>query len=162
MSGEPGDRRGDTADRRDGGDDAFEPDGGRTAGGFESVAYEERLRTDTEAADGGSVHFRKSVDTERHEETVPRGVEHADVERGGPTGEGDSGEILTLEDGSISVPVFEEQIVVEKRLVVRERVIIRKHTVTEEHRVSADLRRERLEIDADDDVLRTDPPSGTS
>lgn len=112
---------------------------------------EERLVTGTETAQVGSVRARKEVDVERVEQVVPRGVEHADLERTGVL-EGDSGEVITLEDGSLSIPVFEEQIVVEKRLVVRERVVLRKHTVYEEHRVSADLRRERLEVDTEGDV----------
>ncbi len=64
--------------------------------------------------------------------------------------EGDSGEIEVLPDGSISVPVFEEQLVVEKRLVLRERVIVRKVMVTEERTVEADLRRERVKVETDD------------
>jgi uncharacterized protein (TIGR02271 family) len=53
----------------------------------------------------------------------------------------------------LSIPVFEEELVVEKRLVVRERIIVRKHTVTEDHRVQADLRRERVEVEADAEVV---------
>ena len=36
---------------------------------------------------------------------------------------------------------------------MRERVVIRKHTVYEEHVVTADLRRERLEVEADAGVV---------
>ena len=46
--------------------------------------------------------------------------------------EADSGEVEVLPDGSVSIPVFQEELVIEKRLVVRERVIVRKHTVTED------------------------------
>jgi uncharacterized protein (TIGR02271 family) len=60
--------------------------------------------------------------------------------------------VETLPDGSISIPVFEEQLVVEKRLVVRERVVIRKYRETRQERVEADLRRERVEVDADASV----------
>lgn len=51
--------------------------------------------------------------------------------------------------------MLEGQVVVtkRKRLVVRERVVVRKHTVYEEHEVSAELKRERLEIEADGDVV---------
>ena len=116
---------------------------------------EERLATGTETVRAGSVRARKETDVERVEQVVPRGVEHADLERVSAL-EADSGEVLTLEDGSLSIPVFEEQIVVEKRLVVRERVVIRKHTVYEEHRVQADLKRERLEIETEGDVRLTE------
>jgi uncharacterized protein (TIGR02271 family) len=61
----------------------------------------------------------------------------------------DSAQVETLPDGSISIPVLEERLVVSKRLVVRERIVIRKRTITEEHRVEAELRKEQVEIDAD-------------
>ena len=109
---------------------------------------EERLRTETETVESGRVRAVKRVDTERVEQLEQRGVEHADVERGEVL-EGDSGEVITLEDGSLSIPVFEEQLVVTKRLVVRERVVVRKHTVYETERVEADLRRERVEVEID-------------
>ncbi len=80
-----------------------------------------------------------------------REVEHAAVERVSAI-EGDSGDVKTLPDGTVSIPVFEEVLVVEKRLVVRERILIRKRTVTEEHVVEADLRRERVEVEADANV----------
>lgn len=57
----------------------------------------------------------------------------------------------TLPDGSVSIPVLEEELVVSKRMVVRERIIIRKRTVSEEQPIEAELRRERLEIDSDVD-----------
>jgi uncharacterized protein (TIGR02271 family) len=117
----------------------------------EVVRHEEQLRAGTIPTQAGVARIRTVVDHERYDGIVPRGVEHADVERVGATS-GDSGEIETLPDGSLSIPVFEEQIVVEKRLVVRERIIIRKRTVVEEHRIEADLRTERVEIDVDDSV----------
>ncbi|MCW2665393.1 MAG: ysnF [Frankiales bacterium] len=120
---------------------------------------QERLQTGTETVETGRVRARKTVQTERVEQTVPRGVEHADIDRVSVL-EGDSGEIETLPDGSLSIPVFEEQIVVEKRLVVRERVILRKHTVYEDHLVQADLRRERLDVDVEGDVTVTGDRTG--
>ena len=112
---------------------------------------EEELDVGYRTHDVGSATIRTSVETEHVEQVVPRGIEHADLERVPPM-EGDSGQIETLPDGSISVPVYEEQLVIEKRLVVRERIIVRKHTVTEEQLVSAELRRERVEVDVDDAV----------
>lgn len=112
---------------------------------------EEELEVGVVPTEAGRLRARKVVEQERVEEVVARGIEHAEVERLEP-GPADSGEIETLPDGSVSIPVFEEQLVVEKRLVVRERIVIRKHTVTEEHLVEADLRRERVEIDADPEL----------
>jgi uncharacterized protein (TIGR02271 family) len=62
---------------------------------------------------------------------------------------GDSGQVESRPDGSVSIPVFEEELVCEKRLVVRERIIVRKETVTEDRAVEADLRRERVAVDPD-------------
>lgn len=117
----------------------------------EVVRSEEELHVDRVAREAGAVRAKKTVEHERVEEVVGRGVEHADVERTGPM-ETDSGEVETLPDGSVSIPVFEEQIVVSKRLVVRERVVIRKRTITEEHVVEADLRREHVEVDVDPEI----------
>jgi len=115
------------------------------------VRSEEELLLQQDTHELGTVRAKKHVDTERVTQVVPRGVEHAEVERSVAI-EGDSGQIETLPDGSVSIPVFEEQIVVEKKLVVRERVILRKHTITEDHLVEADLRKERVEIEGLDDL----------
>jgi uncharacterized protein (TIGR02271 family) len=112
------------------------------------VRHEEELELRPSVTEGGRVRARKIVGSERVGETFPRAVEEADVERVAP-GEGDSGEIETLPDGSISIPLLEEELVVSKRLVVRERVIIRKRTVTEETRVEEELRKERIEVEDD-------------
>ena len=123
-------------------------DGARPEGDPTVVRSEEELALGTTVGVAGQVRFRKEVDQDRVESVVSRGVEHADFERQPPV-EGDSGEVEVLPDGSVSIPVFEEVLVIEKRLVVCERVIVRKHTVTEEQVVEADLRRERVEVEAD-------------
>ena len=129
----------------------------------EVVVSEERLKTGTKKEKVGTARAVKHVDTETVRARVQRGSEHADTERVEVAdAETDSGEVETLPDGSLSIPVFEEQIVVTKRLVVRERVIVRKHTVYEEHVVSADLKRERLEVEADGDVVVHDESRETA
>jgi uncharacterized protein (TIGR02271 family) len=85
---------------------------------------------------------RLHVGTEREKVGAARAVKRVDTEN-----------VETLPDGSLSIPVFEEQIVVTKRLVVRERVVVRKHTVYEDHVVTADLKRERLEVQGDEGVV---------
>ena len=117
------------------------------------VRSEEELAVGTRSHEAGRVRATKAVDRRHVQQVVPRGIEHAEVERVNAA-EGDSGEVETMADGTVSIPVFEEVLVVEKRLVVRERVVIRKHTVTEEHLVEADLRRERVEVEADPAVDR--------
>lgn len=126
-------------------------------GSREMTLAEERMQVGTRTQEVGRARAVKHVDTEHVTTRVERGTEHADTERlAVADASGDSGQVETLEDGSLSIPVFEEQIVVTKKLVVRERVIVRKHTVYEEHVVSADLRRERLEVEGDGDVVVTD------
>ena len=113
------------------------------------VRHEEELALGAEARELGAVRVGKRVETERVREVVPRAVEEVDeIERTDPNEE-DSGEVEVLPDGSVSIPVFEEELVVSKRTVVRERVIVRKRTETREERVAAELRKERVEVDAD-------------
>jgi uncharacterized protein (TIGR02271 family) len=130
--------------------------------GAETVLREERLETGTETVDTGSVHVRKHVETHPVEYAVPRDVEHVDTSERISVEEGDSGEVEVLDDGSVSIPVFEEVLVVTKRLVVRERVIVRKHTVVDEYKLQTELRREHLSVDADDSVDLVDNRAASS
>jgi uncharacterized protein (TIGR02271 family) len=114
------------------------------------VRSEDELRTDVEVAEVGAVRARTHVDTEHARHLVDRGIEHAEVERlVVDDDEGDDGQVWHLPDGSISIPVLEEELVVTKRLRVRERIMIRKTTTTEQAIVEADLRRERVELEVD-------------
>jgi uncharacterized protein (TIGR02271 family) len=142
---------GDEGRHRDGVDES-------TTGATEDVAvtaHEERADIGTGLQETGRVRVRKQVETYPVEEVVPRSVEHADTERIEAL-EGDSGEVETLEDGSVSIPIFEEVLVVTKRLVVRERVIVRKHTVIDEYKLQTELRREHVSVDAEGDVELTE------
>jgi len=78
-------------------------------------------------------------------------IEHAEIERVGPNPD-DSGDIETLPDGTVSIPVLEEQLVIEKRLVVTERLLVRKRVEVKEQRVTADLTREVVTVDSDEAV----------
>ena len=116
------------------------------------VRHEEELGVETRWTEAGGVRARKRVETEHVEETVPREVEDLEeVVRTAPN-EQDSGEVETLPDGSVSIPILEEELVVTKRTVVRERVIVRKRTVTEQKRVEAEIRKERIELEVDEGV----------
>jgi uncharacterized protein (TIGR02271 family) len=116
------------------------------------VRSEEELRAGVERIAAGAVRARTEVDVEHVRQLVERGVEHAEVERAASTDEADDGQVWYLPDGSISIPVLEEELVVTKRLRVRERIVIRKSTTTEQAVVEADLRRERVEVDVDPSV----------
>jgi uncharacterized protein (TIGR02271 family) len=97
----------------------------------------------------GYAHVRREVDTEKVREQHPRRIEQVAHERV-PVHEGDSGKIETLPDGSISIPLYEERLVVTRETVLRERVIVRKELVTEWETVEAELRRERVSIEGED------------
>jgi hypothetical protein len=100
---------------------------------------EEELRVGNEVVVSGEVRTTTEVDVEHVAELVERGVEHADVERAPVApeeAEGDDGQVWHLPDGSISIPVLEED----------------KATVTEQVVVEADLRKERVEVEVDPDV----------
>jgi uncharacterized protein (TIGR02271 family) len=115
------------------------------------VRHEEELEITKQTQQIGAVRVDKHVETTPVSERVERQVEHADMERVA-AGEGDSGLVETLADGSVSIPVFEEELVITKRRVLRERIIVRKRVVTEQETVEADLRRERVEVDVQGDV----------
>jgi uncharacterized protein (TIGR02271 family) len=123
------------------------------------VRREEELELGIEARELGRVRARKEVDAETVQRVADRRIEHAAVERADAE-EGDSGEVITLPDGSVSIPVFEEQLVITKRLIVRERVILRKHTTTEQHRIEAELRRERVEVTGEGGAVVEDGGDG--
>jgi len=123
-----------------------------TVGGESStIRHEERAEVGAAWRDAGAVRARRHVEYERHDELVPHRFEDVELVRAAAD-EQDSGEIETLPDGSVSIPVFEEELVVTTRTVLKERVIVRKRVVEDEQRVVADLRKERVEIEADDGV----------
>ena len=120
-----------------------------SAAGASLIRHEEEPVVETTSKEVGAVRVRKGVESYTAAEVIPREIEHADVERVGAP-EGDSGEIETLPDGSVSIPVFEERLVVKKEKFVRERIIVSKQTVTEEERVELELERERVQVYVDE------------
>jgi uncharacterized protein (TIGR02271 family) len=117
------------------------------------LRHEEEAHVDVTVEPYAAVRARKRVDVERVAHVEPRAVEYAESERT-PPNENDSGEVEVLPDGSLSIPLLEERLVVRKETVVRERIVVRKRTVTEHERLEVDLRRERVEIEG------VDPPPG--
>jgi uncharacterized protein (TIGR02271 family) len=92
---------------------------------------------------------RREVTSRRVEERHPRHLEQLAHERV-PVAENDSGEIEVLPDGSVSIPLFEEELVVTRRQVLRERVVIRKELVTDWETIEIELRREHVAFETDD------------
>jgi uncharacterized protein (TIGR02271 family) len=116
----------------------------------ESVVLHEEEASVAKRWEGvGSVTARRRVERERVSADYPRGREEIVADRV-PAAPDDSGKVETLPDGSISIPLFEEELVITRRTVLRERVIIRKEEVTEWERVEAELRREWVQFETDD------------
>lgn len=116
-----------------------------------AVRREEEVEVGRVEREVGRVRLRKTIEEQPFEDVVARGVEHADLERL-PADENDEGDVRQLADGSVSIPVFEEQIVVEKRLIVRERLVVRKRVESTPERIRATLRREVVEVEVDPEV----------
>jgi uncharacterized protein (TIGR02271 family) len=115
------------------------------------VRYEEELVVTTEQVDAGRVYARKTVEAYDVDETVERYYERAEIEYV-PANEDDSLEVEELPDGSLSIPILEEQLVVSKRIVARERVILHRRVESEDARIEGQLLRERVEVTADPGV----------
>ena len=139
-----------TDDRGDGDGDGFGTESGSV------VRHEEQLDVGVESHQVGSVTARKRVDHETVREEVPRNIEQFDdLERTAPL-DGDTGEVEVLPDGSVSIPILEEELVIQKRIVVRERVVVRKRTETRTELVETTVRKERVEVEgAEDDQAGT-------
>jgi stress response protein YsnF len=117
----------------------------------ETAPHDERPRITKVRHQPGAGEVSKRV-----AEYFPRDVEDIEMVEHIDPNEEDSGEIETLPDGSLSIPILEEELVITKRVVVRERIIIRKQIQKEQVLVEADLRKERVSIVADPEVeLRT-------
>ena len=108
--------------------------------------HEEEPRVERRWTEGGRAKLRRVVETRDVNEKHPVRSEEPVHERI-PVADGDSGEIEILPDGSISIPLFEEELVVSRRLVLRERVIVRKELVTNWQLITASLRREEVELE---------------
>ncbi|MBA3246165.1 MAG: YsnF/AvaK domain-containing protein [Actinobacteria bacterium] len=117
------------------------------------IRHEEVATVGTRWRGAGSVKAKKRVDTLKVDELIEKTRERVELERA-PVEDGDAGGIETLADGSISIPVYEERLVVTKEVVLTERVVIRKQVETVTERVRDELRRERVEIETDGDVKR--------
>jgi uncharacterized protein (TIGR02271 family) len=99
----------------------------------------------------GVLTARRRVRVERTAVDLPVEVERL-VQQRIAKHENDDGRVETLPDGSISIPVYREELIVTKRTVLAERIIIRKEAVTELQRVQADLRREHVELETEGTV----------
>ncbi len=119
------------------------------------IRHEEVADVGTRWRGAGSVKAKKRVETLKVNELIETQRERVELERV-PVENGDAGGIETLADGSISIPVYEERLVITKEVVLTERVVIRKQVETVTERVRDELRKERVEIETDGDVKRAE------
>lgn len=115
------------------------------------VRSEEELHVRTRDERYGAARLRKSVELEEVTRQVPVHADFVEMQDlAVPDPEADSGQIEQLTNGDVSVPVFEERLVVRKELVVTKRVVLaRTRHVVREETVSDVLRRERIEFEFD-------------
>ncbi|MGC3997519.1 MAG: DUF2382 domain-containing protein [Anaeromyxobacter sp.] len=125
---------------------------------------EEELVAEKREREAGRVQVRKEVVTEQKQLTVPVTREEVHVER--VPAEGQPADAAAFQQGTVSVPVREEEVEIRKRPVVREEVRVSRARRQEERRADADVRREEVHVEkegdireADEDLTRRDPES---
>jgi uncharacterized protein (TIGR02271 family) len=114
---------------------------------------EEELRVGTRQVQAGEVVVGKHVETEHVTTPVQRRVEHVRIERR-PVN--DATGTAELREGEIRVPIMEEEVIVEKRPVVKEEIVVSREVATETEQVEADVRRERVDISGDEELVDRD------
>ena len=119
-------------------------------GALRVVRSEEELAIGKRAVEAGEVGVRKTVETERVRESVPVTREEVEIERR-PIEPGMAAGDVEIGEDEVRVPVMEEQVVAEKRVVPKEEVVIRKETVQEERVVEDTVRKERIDVDEQED-----------
>ena len=110
---------------------------------------EENFQAGSSWTHGDDIKLRKWVQSEPFYQEFNRDAEELDADHVPPE-PGDDGEVHELADGTLSIPVFEEQIVVTRRTVVRERVLLRRQIVAETVQVNEEVRREQFELESRD------------
>jgi uncharacterized protein (TIGR02271 family) len=113
---------------------------------------EERLDVGTETREAGRARLRKHVVTEQQQVTVPVSREEVTIERE-PITDANRGAALdgpAISEEEHEITLREERPVVETEAVPVERVRLGTETVTEQETVSGEVRREEIEVDADD------------
>jgi uncharacterized protein (TIGR02271 family) len=114
---------------------------------------EEELTAEKRVRDAGEVRVRKEVTTEQRQVTVPVTREEVHVERLPADASANVGE-GAFEEGTMSIPVREEEVEIRKRPVVREQVRVSRTAHQEERRADAEVRREEVRVERDDDLRR--------
>ena len=122
-----------------------------TADTGEVVRSEEELRVGKRDVEAGRARVRKWVETEPVQTDVELKRERVRVERE-PIDQPVSGAELGEEE--IEVPVHQEEAVIQKETVAKERIGLEKDVDTERETVTDEVRKERVDVEGDEDVRR--------
>lgn len=120
----------------------------QAAQGAAMTRSEEQLVVDTESVEGGRVRLRKWVEVEQVETQVATRRETARIEHE-PVNEPVTGAVM--EEQEIEVTLRREEPVIEKRAVAKERINLVKDVVTEHEQVTAEVRKERIDVEGVDE-----------
>jgi uncharacterized protein (TIGR02271 family) len=119
-------------------------------GGAEVTLSEEKLDVGTRDVEAGRVRLVKHTVTEQRDVTVPVTHEEVRVVRE-PVAGGTGGTGRPFADEQAEVTLHREEPVVRKRTEAVERVRLEKDAVTEQKDVKGEVRKERVEVERDDD-----------
>lgn len=122
-------------------------------GGQQAAAHEERLNVGKQDHVAGRARLRKRVVSERQQVEVPVEREELVVERekiDPNSGEAQTGSLDDAAGSDETITLHEERPVVEKETVATERVNVDKRKVTDTETVTGDVRKEEIDVDADD------------
>lgn len=114
---------------------------------------EEEVHIGKREHERGEVVIGKHVETERVTQNVPVERERVRIERRDVSDARGAAEIA---DEEIRVPLMEEELVVEKRPVVKEEIVISKERVTDTEQVDTDVRKERVDVSGDSNLIADD------
>ncbi|HUB37715.1 MAG TPA: YsnF/AvaK domain-containing protein [Streptosporangiaceae bacterium] len=123
--------------------------GGRPGDQDWLVRQEERLHVDKETIETGRVRLHKYVDVEPVQETIRTFHDEYDIERTTVTAQDRAGGDIGEEEQEIVL--YEERPVPRKEVVPVERIRLRTKRIEEDSVVRDELRRERIEIEPDQD-----------
>jgi len=129
----------------------------RTSGHDDAMTRsEEELRVGKVQQEAGRVRLKKWVDTERVTQTVPVTKETVTVEREeiNSSNIGDAMSGADISEAEHEVVLHEERAVAETEVVPKERIRLDTDRVTEQEQISADVRKERVEVEDESGVTR--------
>jgi uncharacterized protein (TIGR02271 family) len=125
---------------------ASTPASGADIGDERLTRTEEELRIGKREVTRGEVRIGKHVETEHVSEPVTRRREEVVIERR-PVGSDTPGDVATIGEAEVRIPLMEEELVVDKRAVVKEELVVGKRVVEERDVVEAEIRKEQFDIE---------------